>query len=352
MADSAVNLVEIRGLRLDFLPAGGRGRPVRALRGLDLDIRAGETLAIVGESGSGKSVTARSLAGLHEARQTRLAGSIRFFAGPGAPGAPAGGLELANAPESVFRPLRGRTIAMVFQDPASALNPLLCIGDQIAEALQAGRGISRRDARAQVPGLLARAGIDRPADRARQYPHEFSGGMLQRVMVLMAAAAHPRLLVADEPTSALDTTVQVRILDLINSLKAELGMTVLLISHDLGLVRRHADRIAVMYAGRAVETAAAAELLAAPAHPYTRGLLASIPRPSSRREGLLTIEGAPPPGDREITGCAFAERCPRRMPRCAAALPALEALPSADAAERTEPHLLACHLRDRTGGVS
>ncbi|MGH8974062.1 MAG: ABC transporter ATP-binding protein [Acidimicrobiia bacterium] len=285
---------------------------VAAVNGVSFGLSAGETLAVVGESGSGKSVTAMAAMGLIEAPGRVTAGSVRFE-----------GVDLLALPEDERRRVRGPGMAMVFQDALSALNPVFSVGFQIGEMLRVHEGLGRREARARAIELLERVRIPGAAGRVGDYPHQFSGGMRQRVMIAMALALDPRVLIADEPTTALDVTVQAQILELLAGLRAEGGMGLLLITHDLGVVAEVADRVAVMYAGRIVEAGPAADVLVAPRHPYTQGLLASMPgrRPGQRLE---PIAGAPPSLSRIPPGCPFHPRCPWVIDRCRTELPPLQ----------------------------
>lgn len=305
-------LLTVEDLRVEFTTRRGT---VRAVRGLSYELAAGETLGIVGESGSGKSVAALAVLGLLPPRTARItSGSVRFR-----------GQELVGLPEKRLRALRGTGMALIFQDPLSSLNPVLTIGRQITEQLQAHGKASGKAAARRAVELLDRVGIPDPDRRVKQYPHELSGGMRQRAMIAMALSCEPTLLIADEPTTALDVTIQAQILELLAELRASLGMAVLLITHDLGVVAGFADRVAVMYAGRVVEHGATAGLLAQPAHPYTAGLLASIPRLDRPRQAALTpIAGAPPDLGAELVGCPFRPRCPRALDTCTTIDPPLE----------------------------
>lgn len=286
-----------------------------AVRGASLSIEEGETVALVGESGSGKSATAKAVLRLHD-EHTELGGSIEFA-----------GTELLSLSEREMRSLRGRAISMIFQDPMTALNPVLLVGDQVAEAVRRASPMSGREAAETAVRLLSKVGIAEAARRARQYPHEFSGGMLQRALIAIAVAASPKLLVADEPTTALDVTVQAQILSLLDSLVDEHGMSLLLITHDLGIVAERAERVAVMYSGRIVETGPSASVLAQPLHPYTEGLIAAVPRPGSRGRQLSTIAGSPPAIFDSVPGCPFSPRCPYRQEACDRVVPPLVEAP-------------------------
>jgi oligopeptide/dipeptide ABC transporter ATP-binding protein len=296
-------LLEVTNLRVRFPTRGGAVHPVD---GVSLSLARGEVLALVGESGSGKSLTGLSLLRLIPRPGEIESGSSIVLDGK----------DLLALEGEALRQVRGRRIAMIFQDPLSSLNPVLTIGEQISETIRAHLPVSRKEARSRAEGLLAEVGIADPATRYGNYPHQLSGGMGQRVMIAIALAAEPELLIADEPTTALDVTVQAQILELLDTLRARRGMAILLISHDLGVVAGRADRVAVMYAGRIVEEAPTAELFATPAHPYTRGLFASVPNLTGPRERLLPIRGTVPSPDAWPSGCRFRTRCPSVMPVC------------------------------------
>jgi oligopeptide/dipeptide ABC transporter ATP-binding protein len=296
----AAPLLTVENLTVEF---AGRNRTVRAVRGLSYTIRPGETLGLVGESGSGKSVSALSLLGLLPKRVSKAAGSATFE-----------GRQLIGMPEDQLRKVRGSKIAMIFQDPLSSLNPVLTIGRQITEALETHKGMDRRASLKRAVELLDLVGIPNAKGRVNDYPHQFSGGMRQRAMIAMALSCEPSLLIADEPTTALDVTIQAQILSLLSRLREELGMAVLIITHDLGVVAGFADRLAVMYAGRLVELGPTEEMLASPSHPYTIGLLRSLPRLDRPRQAALTpIEGSPPDLAADLIGCPFAPRCAWRL---------------------------------------
>jgi peptide/nickel transport system ATP-binding protein len=306
---SAPPALEVRDLAVEF--ATDRGI-LRAVDGVSFAVAPGRTLAIVGESGCGKSVTALAIMGLLPPH-ARVSGSIRLA-----------GREIATLAPEERRKMRGAEMAMVFQEPMTSLNPAFTAGEQVAEALRLHQGLSRREAFARAVEMLAHVRIPDAARRARQYPHQLSGGMRQRVMIAMALACRPRLLIADEPTTALDVTVQAQILALIDELKRETGTAVVLITHDLGVVADHAEDVAVMYAGRIAERAPAASLFAVPQHPYTVGLLGAAPRLGRAAGGrLASIEGAVPDMARPPPGCRFAPRCPFRIARCAEEAPPL-----------------------------
>jgi len=305
-------LLEVRDLRTHFHSRAG---VARAVDGVGFSIEAGQTLALVGESGCGKSVTAFSLLRLVADPPGRIVGGEVMFEGR----------DLLRLDEAAMRAVRGDRIAMIFQEPMTSLNPVFTIGDQIAEAVMLHRRVPRRTALERARELLEQVGIPEPGRRLREYPHRLSGGMRQRAMIAMALACEPRLLIADEPTTALDVTIQAQILDLIDELKSRTGMAVLLITHDLGVVARHSQHVAVMYAGRVVEQAPTAALFREPRHPYTRGLLGSIPAPGRAGGRLTEIPGMVPSLADMPPGCAFAPRCPLAQVRCGASAPALTA---------------------------
>ncbi|MFN8619989.1 MAG: ABC transporter ATP-binding protein [Chloroflexota bacterium] len=319
-------LLQVRDLQVEFV---GRNRVVRAVRGLNYELRAGETLAIVGESGSGKSVSAMTLLGLLPKRTSRITSGTALFEGR----------DLLTLPSKELEQVRGARIAMIFQDPLSSLNPVLTIERQITEALERHTKLTGPQQRARAIELLKLVGIPDAERRLKDYPHQYSGGMRQRAMIAIALSCEPSLLIADEPTTALDVTIQAQILALIARLRSELGMAVLLITHDLGIVAGLADRIAVMYAGRVIETGPTEQVLVDPAQPYTAGLLRSLPRLDVVRTGPLTpIEGTPPDLASSLPGCPFAPRCAWRIPDCWTVDPAL--------APTREPELdraIACH---------
>jgi oligopeptide/dipeptide ABC transporter ATP-binding protein len=305
-------LLEAKDLRIT---APGGGGPVALVDGLDLQVDPGEAVALVGESGCGKSLTALALFRLLPEPLLLSAASLRL-----------GGQDLLAMKEGDLCRVRGREMALVFQDPLSALDPVMTVGDQVAEAVTAHEKVSRSEARARALDALKKVGIPDPGRRLDAYPHQLSGGMRQRVLIATAIAPGPRLLVADEPTTALDVTVQAQILDLLDDLRRTSGLAVLLITHDLGVVARFAGRVAVMYAGRMVEQGPTSEVVRFPAHPYTRGLMDSVPRLGASRRRLAAIPGTVPPPDRRPPGCAFAPRCPLREPACEAGMPDLRDL--------------------------
>lgn len=300
------SVLQIRDLTVTFnTPLG----PLSAVRGIDLDVQPGEMLAVVGESGSGKSVSFLAAMGLLPKTAT-VSGSVKLD-----------GRELVGATAKTMRAVRGQLMSMIFQDPLSALNPVHRIGAQIAEMLRAHQKLSDKAARARAVDLLEIVGIPQPGDRAMQYPHEFSGGMRQRVVIAMAIANSPKVLIADEPTTALDVTVQAQILEVIQKVQAQFGTAVVLITHDLGVVARVCEQVNVMYAGRIVERGMISDIFEQPTHPYTRGLLASLPQAGVDR--LTPIAGFPPNMLRPPSGCAFRARCPHAVARCEAGLPDL-----------------------------
>ncbi|MCA1526313.1 ABC transporter ATP-binding protein [Bradyrhizobium yuanmingense] len=307
---SASPLIEIKDLRIRF--HGDDGRITHAVDSVDLSVANGATLGLVGESGCGKSVTSLAIMGLLPKQSAEISGAIRFD-----------GFDLLTTPDQTLRDLRGDRLAMIFQEPMTSLNPSFTIGDQIIETILRHRGGSRRSARDRAIELLRRVHIPSPERRIDDYPHKLSGGMRQRVMIAMALACDPRLLIADEPTTALDVTLQAQILELMRELKAASGAAIILITHDLGVVAEVCDEVAVMYAGEIVERALVDELFSAPQHPYTVGLLGSIPRLDHRAEQLATIEGMVPNMAQPPAGCRFAARCPFVLDACTKVPPPL-----------------------------
>jgi oligopeptide/dipeptide ABC transporter ATP-binding protein len=303
-------LLEIRDLQTHFFTEDG---VVRAVDGVSLELDGRETLAVVGESGSGKSVTALSILGLIPSPPGRIVGgSIRYR-----------DRELVGMPSAELRKIRGKRIAMIFQEPMTSLNPVYSCGEQIIETVTLHEGLDRRAARQRAIEMLRWTGIPSPEQRVDEYPHQMSGGMRQRVMIAMALACRPDLLIADEPTTALDVTIQAQILDLLRRLQSELGMGVLLITHDLGVVAETADRVAVMYAGQVAESCGVRAAFERPLHPYTAGLLASLPRLGSRVERLRVIPGQVPDPAHHPEGCRFHPRCPLAEERCRREIPPL-----------------------------
>ena len=303
-APSSQALLSVQDLSVSFDTHEG---PVAAVRGLSYEVRPGEILAIVGESGSGKSVSSLAVMGLLPSNARVQARSLRFE-----------GQALLDISPAQMRALRGRAMGMIFQDPGTALNPVITIGEQLCEPLRLHLGMSARQARERACELLALVGIPDPASRLDQYPHQFSGGMRQRVMIAIGLSCNPRLLIADEPTTALDVTIQAQILELMKDLSRRLGVALVIITHNLGIVARYADRVLVMYGGRMLECGPTATVLQQPRHLYTAGLLSSVPSlDTPLAERLAAIEGTPPHPLRMPTGCAFAPRCPHALPACA-----------------------------------
>jgi peptide/nickel transport system ATP-binding protein len=310
---AAPPLVSIADLTVQFR---GDRKWTTAIQGVSFDVGEGDCLGIVGESGSGKSVTALSMLRLHARGTSRFASGTVLYRGQ----------DLLQAPESALREIRGRDIAMVFQDPMSSLNPVLTICDQISETLRLHQGLSRAAARGRAIELLDLVRIADARRRVDEYPHRLSGGMRQRVMIAMAIACRPRLLIADEPTTALDVTIQAQILELLRDLRTELGMAVMLISHDLGVIAEFAERVIVMYAGRIVEQAPVEVLFRDPVHPYTEGLMASVPALDGGEGRLHSIPGRIPDPDEPIAGCRFGPRCAHVEAVCRSAVPDLVAI--------------------------
>ena len=314
-------LLEVEGLRVGF------GNGTQAVRGVSIAVARGETHCLVGESGCGKSVTSLAVMNLLARGAVRRADAIRFE-----------GRDIAGLSEREMGKLRGDAMAMIFQEPMTSLNPAYTVGSQMAEVYVHHRGGSKAAALERAAHLLGRVGITAPGMRLAQYPHQLSGGLRQRVMIAMALMCDPRLLIADEPTTALDVTVQAQILRLLQELQQELGLAILLITHDLGIVARMAHRVSVMYAGRVVESGPAAELFGQPTHPYTHGLLACVPVPGkiARGEPLGSIPGTVPKIGPGYTGCAFRERCSQAMPACGGG--------DVPMRERGAGHRYECHL--------
>ncbi|KAB2974579.1 ABC transporter ATP-binding protein [Streptomyces sp. SS1-1] len=317
-------LLDVRDLKVEFRTRDGIAR---AVNGVSFGVDAGETLAVLGESGSGKSVTAQAVMGILDSPPGRITGGEVLFQGR----------DLLALGEEERRRVRGAGMAMIFQDALSSLNPVLTVGDQLGEMFVVHRGMSRKDARARAVELMDRVRIPGARERVKQYPHQFSGGMRQRIMIAMAIALEPALIIADEPTTALDVTVQAQVMDLLAELRREYRMGLVLITHDLGVVADVADRIAVMYAGRIVESAPVHDIYKAPAHPYTRGLLDSVPRLDLKGRELTAIRGLPPNLTRIPPGCAFHPRCPMARDVCRSDEPPLYAV--------SEVRASACHFR-------
>jgi oligopeptide/dipeptide ABC transporter ATP-binding protein len=322
-------LLEVRNLRTQFAISGG---VVRAVDGVSWDVRAGETVALVGESGCGKSVSALSVMRLVAAPAGRIvAGQILFK-----------GRDLLELSDEEMRKVRGAAIAMIFQEPMTSLNPVLTVGRQLTEPTEIHLGMTPTQSRARAVELLGMVGISDPERRLSQYPHQFSGGMRQRMMIAMSLACNPALILADEPTTALDVTIQAQILELMKGLSRKLGVAMVMITHNLGVVARYADRVNVMYAGRIVERGTAREIYANPRHPYTLGLLRSVPRlDEPRKAKLLPIQGQPPDLSRLPPGCAFQPRCQYAVERCLHEVPPLEAIAPA--------HVSACWVAAELG---
>ncbi len=319
-------LLEVENLQTHFATPDG---VVRAVEGLSFHIDAGETVAIVGESGCGKSVTSMSILRLIQQPPGKIHGRITFQ-----------NRDLLSLSEPEMRDIRGNAISMILQEPMTRLNPVLTVGRQIGETVRLHQGLNARDAEAKAVEMLTLVGIPAPSRRVREYPHQLSGGMRQRVMIAMALACNPRLLIADEPTTALDVTIQAQILDLMRDLKTRMGSAIMLITHDLGVVAEMAQRVVVMYAGRKVEEASVNDIFARPLHPYTRGLLGAVPKLGSSLEAgergkLAEIAGLVPSLRKPIIGCAFAGRCPMATDVCRQVAPAIE--------PKAPGHNVACH---------
>ena len=321
-------LLEVKDLKVHFPTPDG---VVKAVDGLTFSVSRGETFGIVGESGSGKSVTCLTALGLINRDQAQVSGEILFM-----------GRDLVKLSNEDLRPIRGKDLSMIFQDPFACLHPFYRVGDQIVEAILCHDEMSKKQAQERTLELLSAVGIPKPRDRFRDYPHQYSGGMRQRAMIAMALVHNPSLLIADEPTTALDVTVQAQILDLIDRVKQEFNIGVILITHDLGVIADVAQHVMVMYAGRGMEIATRDEIFSKPLHPYTWGLLESIPTVDLQIERLVPIEGAPPSLINVPPGCAFHPRCPHRFEPCDNERPAFE--------DRGGGHPEACHLtaQDKT----
>ncbi len=318
-------LLEVENLQTHFRGPDGVNR---AVDGVNFHVNAGETVAIVGESGCGKSVTAMSILRLIPEPPGKIAGAIRF-----------NGRDLLKLSDREMRAIRGNEISMIFQEPMTSLNPVLTVGRQIGETLRLHQGMSRQQAEARAVEMLKLVGIPEPERRVKEYPHQLSGGMRQRVMIAIALACNPKLLIADEPTTALDVTIQAQILDLMRDLKRTVGAAIVIITHDLGVVAEVAERVIVMYAGRKVEEASVEKLFRAPRHPYTQGLLGSMPKLGSSLTGeetrLQEIPGLVPSLKKKLEGCVFASRCAHATDLCRKVAPGLE--------EKAEGHIAACH---------
>ncbi|MFI8655880.1 ABC transporter ATP-binding protein [Priestia megaterium] len=318
-------MIQIKNLHVQFSTYGGR---VQAVRGVSFDLHKGETLAIVGESGCGKSVTSQSIMRLIPTPPGRItSGSILFK-----------GQDLTKLSEKKMRDIRGADIAMIFQDPMTALNPTLRVGEQIAENIMQHENISKEKAKEKAFEMLELVGIPNPKERLKQYPHEFSGGMRQRIVIAMALVCNPEVLIADEPTTALDVTIQAQILELFKDIQQKTDVSIVLITHDLGVVAQVADRVAVMYAGKIVEIGTRRDIFYTPQHPYTKGLLRSVPRLDLYESELVPIAGSPPDLFAPPSGCSFAPRCPYVMEVCDRMYPASTKL--------KESHQVHCWLQD------
>jgi dipeptide transport system ATP-binding protein len=318
-------MIQIKNLHVQFSTYGGQ---VQAVRGVSFDLHKGETLAIVGESGCGKSVTSQSIMRLIPTPPGRItSGSILFK-----------GQDLTKLSEKKMRDIRGADISMIFQDPMTALNPTLRVGEQIAENIMQHENISKEKAKEKAFEMLELVGIPNPKERLKQYPHEFSGGMRQRIVIAMALVCNPEVLIADEPTTALDVTIQAQILELFKNIQQKTDVSIVLITHDLGVVAQVADRVAVMYAGKIVEIGTRRDIFYTPQHPYTKGLLRSVPRLDLYESELVPIAGSPPDLFAPPSGCSFAPRCPYVMEVCDRMYPVSTKL--------KESHQVHCWLQD------
>ncbi|UAL46114.1 ABC transporter ATP-binding protein [Sutcliffiella horikoshii] len=318
-------VLEVKDLHVSFTTYGGE---VKAVRGVSFDLHKGETLAIVGESGCGKSVTSQSIMRLIPQPPGRITqGSVLFK-----------GKDLTKVSEPEMRKIRGADISMIFQDPMTALNPTLTVGDQIMEGIIQHKKVSKAEAKKQAVDMLNLVGIPSPTERLKQYPHQFSGGMRQRIVIAMALVCQPEVLIADEPTTALDVTIQAQILNLFKDIQRKTGVSIIIITHDLGVVAQVADRVAVMYAGKIVESGNRREIFYRGEHPYTKGLLNSVPRLDLEDEELVPIIGSPPDLFSPPTGCAFAARCEYAMEVCERVYPMKTHL--------SEEHHVDCWLQD------
>ena len=324
MTGAGAALLEVRDLGVEFAREGGG--IIRAVEGIDLDVNAGEIVCLVGESGCGKSVTSLSILRLIERPGRIEPGSRIEFEGR----------DLLTLDDRAIRDIRGNRISMIFQEPMTSLNPVFTVGDQVAEVARVHSGASRREAWDRAVDMLQQVGVPAPAERAREYPHQLSGGLRQRAMIAMALMMHPALLIADEPTTALDVTIQAQILELLAELQERVGMSILLITHDLGVIAESASRVLVMYAGQIVEQAPVRTLFAAAHHPYTEGLLSAMPRMGARRERLTVIPGTVPSPTEWPSGCRFHDRCAYAWDRCRVEAPPLYQIGSG--------HVSRCHL--------
>lgn len=315
------NILAIKDLKVDLLSTKGI---VHAVRGINLELKKGEVHGFVGESGCGKTMTAKSILRLHDEERTEYSGSILY-----------NGSEILKMNEKKLGQIRGKEISMIFQDPMVSLNPLLTVGSQISEMVRFHMDLSKAQAKERAISLLERVGIYPAEKRYDQYPFEFSGGMLQRIMIAVAISCDPKILIADEPTTALDVTIQAQILELMKELQQKTGMTILFITHNFGVVAEICDRVSVMYAGRIVETSNVKDIFKHPSHPYSKALIGSIPKSGRHEKRLVTIPGAPPLLWKKITGCAFAERCGYADDLCRSKEPEYK--------EIGEGHIAQCH---------
>lgn len=323
--DYSEKVLAVEDLQVSFKTFGGE---VQALRGVSFDLYKGETLAVVGESGCGKSVTANTIMGLIPQPPGRIKSGRILFKNK----------DLTKLNKAAMRKVQGVDISMIFQDPMTALNPTLKIGEQLTEGLRTHQNVSKAEARKKAVELMEIVGIPNPEERLKQYPHQFSGGMRQRIVIAIALICEPELLIADEPTTALDVTIQAQILELFEEIQARTGVSIILITHDLGVVAKIADRIAVMYAGKVIEIGDKREVFYSPQHPYTKGLLASVPRLDLKEEELQPIDGTPPDLFAPPIGCPFAARCPFAMEVCEKVYPGTM--------ELSETHKVDCWLQD------
>lgn len=316
---SSKNLLEIKGLHVNLMTVGGI---IYAVQGVNLEVREGEIHGIVGESGCGKSMTIKSVMRLHDEKKTEYQGEILFQ----------GEDILQKTPKEMQR-IRGKEVAMIFQDPMVSLNPIMKVGEQIAELIRAKENVDKKQAKEKALQMIEKVGVLPPEKRYEQYPFEMSGGMMQRIMIAMGMSCQPRLLIADEPTTALDVTIQAQILDLMKELQQEHGTSIMIVTHNLGVVAEICDRVTVMYAGKVVETADVAEIFDSPKHPYTLALMKS--RPKDGEKEMISIPGAPPGLSKEFTGCAYADRCEYATERCRMEIP--------NTVELEGGHKVACH---------
>lgn len=314
------NILSIKDLNVNLMTVGGI---VYAVQGVNIDVKDGEILGIVGESGCGKSMTIKSIMRLHDEKRVEYEGSIEFE-----------GKDIMKMNKKELRNLRGKDVAMIFQDPMVSLNPIMKAGEQIAELIREKENLSKKQAKQRAIEMLEKVGVLPAAERYEQYPFEMSGGMMQRVMIAMAMSCNPRLLLADEPTTALDVTIQAQILDLMKDLQQKNKTSIMIVTHNLGVVAEICDRVTVMYAGRAVETATVTEIFDNPKHPYTIALMKS--RPKEGQKEMVSIKGAPPGLSAKFTGCAYADRCDYATEKCRTEIPQNRKI--------NEAHIVACHL--------